>query len=552
MMLLGWLPTRRYPKAWVSRHSTKHPAVRHDKRTFLRAAGLNFAQLQILFVSLFAYIFGALYQQGSHVHNLQVLFVDYDGGSVGDAVRDAYAELKGSGFPTLVERPPADFPASSDAEIEQLMRGQVCRQRYWGAVYTVPDASGMIADVVDDPATNVSTSHLLSMVWNEGLYPQISDSAIFQNIQKLAGVAESSHVPGATASALQGTAQSQQYIQSIIANLSNLWSVNIVNIKPTTQGSRLIYNSLVFILIMLQEFFYLGTINGLSTQFRIYSRLFPSHIILIRNLLSIAYTFIGSLCTVGMIWAFRSGWDIGGTEFVASWMTLWLFAHVNFCMLDSLTTVVVPPYQPMILVTWVMCNAACLILPLELSPGFYRWTYAVPSYQAYQILADIWTGGCNPKLHIALPVLFSWEVVGLVGSSIGVYRRCHLALEAEERQEEAFQNKLETAVAARGHHADGESEKAARTPDPDESAIESAARLTPDTTQVPKWDVAGFSNMRRVVTAPETAAQRRTHWSSVNYGPCFPLAFGAAEEQLGPGEQGNRREQDQESRRSHR
>ncbi|KAL2179608.1 uncharacterized protein P884DRAFT_268009 [Thermothelomyces heterothallicus CBS 202.75] len=55
--------------------------------------------------------------------------------------------------------------------------------------------------------------------------------------------------------------------------LAEPWRLRSVNIQPTTQGSRAIHNTVVIILILIKEFFYLGTINGLHAQLRLYARL---------------------------------------------------------------------------------------------------------------------------------------------------------------------------------------------------------------------------------------------------------------------------------------
>ena len=119
-----------------------------------------------------------------------------------------------------------------------------------------------------------------------------------------------------------------------VSVFANPWQISNVNIQPTTQGSRLIYNTLTIILVLIQEFFYLGTINALYARFKIYERLYPLRIICFRNMISIAYTFVGSLSTTGAIWAFRAGWNVNGSQFVLSWMILWLFAHANFLAFD--------------------------------------------------------------------------------------------------------------------------------------------------------------------------------------------------------------------------
>jgi hypothetical protein len=100
----------------------------------------------------------------------------------------------------------------------------------------------------------------------------------------------------------------------------------------------------------------------------------------------------------------------------------------------------------MALITWVVFNVAAILLPFELSPGFYRWGYTMPAHEAYVTLIDIWSGGCNPHLSYTLPILFSLEVVGWFLSGIGVYRRCHYAVIAEAAQQNSFQERLNAAM----------------------------------------------------------------------------------------------------------
>ena len=135
---MAQLKVGHYPRATDNRLHGHDKAVVGARRSFLKAALINFAYLQILFFCLFCYIFGSIYQQGFHVHNLNVLYVDYDGGLIGTAVRQAYGSLKGNGFPTLIEGGVAQYPTPGD--IEKV----VCSTKYWAAIYTSPGATNRL------------------------------------------------------------------------------------------------------------------------------------------------------------------------------------------------------------------------------------------------------------------------------------------------------------------------------------------------------------------------------------------------------------------------
>lgn len=310
---------RFYPKSCHKRLEGKDPALNKTRNKFFRQAGKNFALLQLLFLGLFCYVLGSLFQQSSHTHNISVVFVDYDGGAIGSAVRGAYQELRGQSFPTLIENSPSGFTTPKDLE------DAVCKTNYWAALYITPGASGKLQQALAGNVTDYQRSNVMSYIWNEAFYSAVVDYAISANFQTLSSTARVAYTTG------NGTGGIQQLSSpEAISVFSNPWVLENVNIQPTTQGSRAIYNTLVIILIMIQEFFYLGTINGLYAALKAYSKVDPYRIIVARNVNSLAYCLMGSLCTAGAIWAFRSAWNVSGTQFVLSWMTLWLFAHLNF------------------------------------------------------------------------------------------------------------------------------------------------------------------------------------------------------------------------------
>jgi hypothetical protein len=401
--------------------------------------------LQILFLGLFCYIFAAIYQQQTHVHNLNIAFVDYDDGIIGTSIRNAYAKLQSDGFPSLQERPVSQYPSPD------TLTKAVCKTDYWAAIYVAPGASQRLQSALDgsSSATAYNRSDVLTYIWNEARYPTVADSAISANIETLSSAARVAYSTINGTGALQALNTSDPNSITVFANP---WQLSSVNLQPTTQGSRLIYNTLVIILILIQEFFYLGVINGLYAQFKFYVRFLPHRIIVYRGLVSLAYTLSGSLCVAGAIWAFRAGWNVNGNQFALTWAVLWLFAHVNFLWLDVFSVWLPAQFLPMALITWVILNVASILLPFELSPGFFKWSYAMPAHEAFLTLIDIWSGGCNPHLSITLPILFSLEVVGWFLSGVGVYRRCHYAVIAEEAQQNAFQERVNSAMEFERRH----------------------------------------------------------------------------------------------------
>ncbi|OJJ95945.1 hypothetical protein ASPACDRAFT_1891364 [Aspergillus aculeatus ATCC 16872] len=510
-----------YARARRQKHPSIHdPAVRSLRLAVLKAAGINLLVLQLLFLGLFCYLFGSLFQQTTHVHNLNVVFVDYDGGVIGEAVRAAYEQLQGPGFPTLTEHATAQYP-QSDAII-----AAVCHIDYWGGLYIAPNASNELAAALASGAPH-SPDDVLSLVWNEARYSTVVDSAIYTSMQTLSNAARIAYTTALTPDTLTNSlTNTNANNNTTLTTLSQPWTLTSTNLQPTTQGSRLIYNTLVIILIMIQEFFYLGYINSVYQQFHLYTAVSPHRIAIIRQLLAGTYTLLGSLSTTGAIWAFRYGWHVSGGQFVLTWLALWLFAHLNFLVLDLFTIWIPPPFVPMAFISWIVANVTSILLPFELAPAFYRWGYALPAHAVFQVIVDVWSRGCNPQLGYALPVLFGFEVLGLLGSTVGVYRRANYAVLDKEKGEREWQEKVAAAVAGRlaieketgelGERSEGEGSSAGPGPGQVGDAAAAMAMAGPGEEQ----DEERMDQLARELSHVERSATRRQ-----KPGPCFDLPF---------------------------
>ncbi|KFY03852.1 hypothetical protein O988_01161 [Pseudogymnoascus sp. VKM F-3808] len=481
--MLSSLLQNAYPRATKNRIPASHPSLKATRDRFFQATALNFVLLQLLFFGLLCYLFGSLFQQTSRTYALNVLWVDYDGGVIGDAVRDAYKSLESDSFPTVVEHPKDEFPS------ERELREAVCDTTYWAAVYTAPGSSERLGIALSGAASQYNQSDVLFYIWNEARYPAVLDSAISSPIQILSNAARVAYTTRNSAFAL---ATIQPNDTTAMSTFANPWTLSSINIQPTTQGSRAVYNTICIVLILIQDFFYLASINGLYGQFQVYNKISPTRIILTRDFISGTFTMVGSLLVSAAIWAFKDGWMVSGKQFAINWLIIWLFAHVNFLAIDVFTIWLPPQYVPMALISWIIANVTSILLPFSLSHPFYRWAYALPAHEAYEALTNNWSSGCNPHLYYALPILFAYEVIGIVATAVGVYKRCHFAVVAEEAAQEAIRLRLEVALKIERERSGnvipsyGENNANGLQQDTNDGASISKARSTSLQTDVPK------------------------------------------------------------------
>ena len=348
--------------------------------------------------------------------------MDLDGGVISQAAGQAYRTLQGPSFPSLIVDNSPDL-RSVEAALVAVRDGS-----YWAAVVVNANASTRLADALEGglAAQTYQATDAMTYIWNEVRYPPFSDEAFVSNFEALAETAKQIYLRQNGQSVLANLDQSDDAALQVLFNPIDISSVNIM---PTTNPTRLMYNTATMVMPILQAFFFILLLNGLSEHLHIYSKVPVRMSGLVRVTLSLAYTFIAALCTTGYIWAFRESWAVNSNQFVLSWMTLWLLGQVHFWLIDSATAFLPPPSLPFFLLTWILINISSTISPPQISARFYHLSYAMPANEAYTVLTDIWSGASVPALYRALPILFSWLVAGSGLAVFGHFYRCRVAHE---------------------------------------------------------------------------------------------------------------------------
>jgi Protein of unknown function (DUF3533) len=399
------------------------------------------AALMVIFLFLgnLSYLYGIAFKDNSRIHNLNVLAIDYDGGDIGQSLSATYKEFQADSFPTLQFHDASEYPSIADVE------KAVCKAHFWAAVIVQEGASVRLSAALSGgvAASSYNASNTLTYVWNEVHYPTAQEGFIEANLETLIGAT------AATYNSIFGSksvaAVNSSDPAAVFALLNPIQASNI-NILPTPQGDRVFYTTVTIILPIMQQFFFLMALNGISNQFGIFGRLRNTRVGIIRMVVSITYTLVASLTVVGYVWAFRETWDVNGTQFVLSWMVMWLYMHINFLVLDAATAFIPLSFISFFVLTWAIINISSAVFPFEVSPGFYKWGYALPAHNAVSIFFQIWSGGCNDQLDRALPVLFAWEIVGMPVAVAGSFWRNKIAkkeIQAEEHKEELREERKE-------------------------------------------------------------------------------------------------------------
>ncbi|KAF7197711.1 hypothetical protein HII31_00800 [Pseudocercospora fuligena] len=414
--------------------NTKSPRTDgHSPQTFWHTTGKNllkaiippFIMLQILFLGLQSYIFGSVFRNGDRVHNMKVLAVNFDDGIVGQALQEASQLLQSPSFPTLVWTDNEDYPTPED------IYDEVRKGHYWAGIYSIGGASERLNAALHggEAAQSYQANNTIRYVFNGMRYPNQEQGEIQSSLEtlistsrivfnKLNGTAAANLLPRSDSTAAQ-------------VLLSPIMSSSI-NIKEASAGGRVLYNTAAQILVILPSFFLMMALNGIASGLQLYSKASLLMNAYVRASLSFAYTFIGSLCAASVIYAYREGMEISGGQHMLLWMALWLYMHVQFLVFDVATTFIPQTFIAFFTVSWAIINISSVLVPFDLTAGFYHWEYASPTYNMYQLEIAIISGsGCYDRgVWLSLPIMFVWWIVMLGAASLAVLVRCRMARKA--------------------------------------------------------------------------------------------------------------------------
>ncbi|GME65335.1 hypothetical protein GTA08_BOTSDO00978 [Neofusicoccum parvum] len=424
----------------ISKSSTTNTFVEKEfwrgrKKQFGIAVGSTFVLIQVLFLVVLSYLFGSVYRQSTRIHNLNVLSVDYDGGVIGQSLTAAGESLNAPSFPSIVVRNATDYEDVSDV-VAAVRRGD-----YWAAVYTHAGASDRLSAALQggSAAETYNSSAAITYVWNEIRYASVAAGTIKGNLETLVGVAR---VVYTRLNGTQALSTLSQTDSAAVSAYLNPIQASSINIKPSPQSTKTIYNTIPMVMAIIMQFFFLMAVNGIASSLQLYSHIPVIQNGLVRLTLSFTYTFIGSLCMSAYLWAFKESWQQPTSVFFLVWMILWLYQHVNFLVFDVATTFIPMSFISFFVLSWVIANVTSVIMPFELCPGFYRWAYALPAHEVWTVLVTIWSGGAVNRLYRALPILFAWWVVLAPVACFALKWRCRKAAEAHAADVAAKEEEL--------------------------------------------------------------------------------------------------------------
>ncbi|TNY22026.1 hypothetical protein DMC30DRAFT_445625 [Rhodotorula diobovata] len=379
----------------------------------LTMAGVLFI---VVFFCVALWLFGSLYETADHTYKLSVAIVDFDGGPVGSALLSAVNAVNGQRtFPTF------HVLAANSTSPNDVLRS-VFEGQYWGSIVATEGASSRFEAAIAsaDAATSYDASQALQYSGLEVRYATAWSGVVLPALNKVMQSAELIFEREIVAPLLtSGTAYSSPSAQV----LADPIGATFINQAPFTQGTRIVLNTIGFVLPFLFQFFFLMAMNGLFLGLGVYRGMSLGRHLKFRLVISLLWTLLTSLCSVAWGLMFDEDYSIEAKNFFASWTVHWVFSIIVFDTFDIVTTWVAPQFVSYIVVSVIILSVSSVIWPLELSNEFYAIHYAFPAPATWSILITILGRGCVNTLSRDAPVLMAWLIVLKAGVFMSLRRR---------------------------------------------------------------------------------------------------------------------------------
>lgn len=430
-------PARQPPQ--LGQESFWSPRLRAQRGAYLKAMGFTTLFIMVAIWSIIAIYWGSVWKEIDLSPNLNAWIVNRDSGAVGSAVQEALLAANNGPKPhstwTVID--PSRFPTQAELDYEVTNTLST-----WMVVEIAEDATAKLeqaranGDASWDPRSLISVSYATSR--NFQVVPSMVLAPATTTLNK-ALAQLSAHL-------------ARQYLSSIAGNAT---AINNLANAPQTIATPIVLNNRdlrpydvpVAIAVLVVGLIYIVILAFNATMANFGARQGLQPFLNYRSLVALRivaplfwYFFMSlmvSLLNIPFKVPFGRTFSYGG-----GFMTWWAVTFVGMCVLGFVTecaiSLVGPKFIGFALVFWIIINLSVANLPIELSPSFYQYGYAMPFYSIRQVYNKvIFDVGQRVEILKWFGILWAWLAVILLTFPIWIRLEQRSALKARQAQQSA-------------------------------------------------------------------------------------------------------------------
>ncbi|PAV18859.1 response to drug-related protein [Pyrrhoderma noxium] len=406
----------------------KSPGMTRSRKMYLQVL---FRGTVLIILVIFGYLsifWGSLFKTTEYIHKLKGWVVDFDGGSIGQTVVEAFQN--NTGLPSQLTWQVID--ASQFSNVDEVAAAVVDEQ-VWVAVTINPGASNNLSAAIANADASYDGSNAITAyaaeARNENGYSIIEP---IMQVPLLAAV-DAYARQNALQVGTNGSINVQNLLEQAPGVLTTPIYYTINNLRPfdvpvaqAVDFVGLIYLLIISFVTCINNYQARVFISGINRHLRLRS------LLLVRIAVPFVSYFVISLFFSLLSLAFQAPFSrfYGKAGFVIYWMMNWCGMMSLGLALESLITVLTPAFTPFFLILWIISNVSVASVPIEVLPGVFRYGYAAPFYNVSLTVRAILFNTKN-KIGLNFGVQIAWIAISIVTMSL-------LTILMRKKEEKAF------------------------------------------------------------------------------------------------------------------
>ncbi|KAG7696666.1 hypothetical protein KL951_003122 [Ogataea haglerorum] len=382
-----------------------------QRRKFFKQYIIIIVVLWTFILCVFSIYWGSLYNRGTRLVNLKVLLVVEDGASIENSDYPVSQALLRAAESPQLKRLLGWTPRNYTDD--DWVINEVRKQKYWGAIYvTSNNVSQQLVQALEN-GQDFNTSTLVNGYYESGRDPIGVSTYVEPSLLKLA-IGFSDIMQQEVYPSLLSQLTSEQFAR--LQNITTLSSTPEITLKdgvPMTDYTIIAPVQVGLIYIVILTFFQVMWFQRINQEAA--ETLKPVSYIIYRMviaqvnylLISLGYSCLNAAFQIN----FNNAWKGGfGVYWMISYLTMSAVGGANE-NIALICFAVLPPLMGFWLVLFVVCNISATFSPVEVCPKLFRFTYAMPIKNSYELMKVLLFDTYRGHLGRNFGILVAWIVL---------------------------------------------------------------------------------------------------------------------------------------------
>lgn len=369
-------------------------------------------------LGIFSIYWGSAYQRFSRLPNLKMLVV------IEDEAINGVEPYIGNTLRSIIESPTAqklggwdivdleEFNKSAQEynnTVKEEITRQIHHQLYWTSIYVPKNASYTYKQYIEGNENSINATDLIYSIYETGRDFMNMNSYVTPQVQKIEKMWLSSQ-EGLTQLFNESESFTINQVRKLTEAVTFVYEDKIPYTDPVLSAPSQV--GLIYIIII--TFFTVNSFADINQRVSQMGLKFRSYILfrICSSYMSYFFLSLGySLVTLAFQVDFTPAF--GRSGFLVYWMCSYI-TMIAVGLMNEVAFMVLlmyfPPFVGFWLLFWVLINISSTFAPIALCPEFYRFGYAMPVHNSFELTKVIFFNTYKGQMGRNIGILFAWIV----------------------------------------------------------------------------------------------------------------------------------------------